>query len=208
MAGAALVGSGLLEPAYAVFPQIRFFLDKAHYEPGDAMALMLKEDVVVPSRCASPTAGHRLDQSSRTTDGRCGRHGRADRRHRDHDDPDGSVRRPGLPPGGRLHGAPGHPAPDAVDDHPHRDERAGQTSGTRGSSAVGAGLAARRIFADLGGGATSQIQLVEEAHAAGMLPVISYKVGGDIAGAVDGRVQRAWPSRRRPSWRRTAARRP
>ena len=32
---------------------------------------------------------------------------------------------------------------------------------------VGAGLAARRIFADLGSGATSQIKLVEQAHAAG-----------------------------------------
>ena len=52
------------------------------------------------------------------------------------------------------------------------------------------GLAARRIFADLGSGATSQLKLVEQAHAAGMLPVISYKVGGDVAGAVSGQVQR------------------
>ena len=52
---------------------------------------------------------------------------------------------------------------------------------------VGPGLAARRIFADLGRGATSQIKLVEQAHAAGMLPVISYKVGGDAAGAASGR---------------------
>jgi hypothetical protein len=52
---------------------------------------------------------------------------------------------------------------------------------------VGPGLAARRIFADLGSGATSQIRLVEQAHAAGMLPVISYKVGGDVDGAVSGR---------------------
>jgi len=51
---------------------------------------------------------------------------------------------------------------------------------------VGPGLAARRIFADLAKGATSQISLVEEAHAAGMLPVISYKVGGDITGAMNG----------------------
>jgi hypothetical protein len=51
---------------------------------------------------------------------------------------------------------------------------------------VGPGLAARRIFADLSAGSTSQIRLVEEAHAAGLLPVISYKVGGDIAGAVNG----------------------
>jgi hypothetical protein len=52
---------------------------------------------------------------------------------------------------------------------------------------VGAGLAARRIFADLADGASSQIRLVEEAHAAGMLPVISYKVGGDVAGAMAGK---------------------
>jgi hypothetical protein len=53
--------------------------------------------------------------------------------------------------------------------------------------AVGPGLTARRIFADLGSGATSQIKLVEQAHAAGLLPVISYKVGGDVAGAGSGR---------------------
>ena len=52
---------------------------------------------------------------------------------------------------------------------------------------MGAGLGARRIFADLASGATSQIKLVEETHAAGMLPVVSYKVGGDIAGAVAGK---------------------
>jgi hypothetical protein len=52
---------------------------------------------------------------------------------------------------------------------------------------VGPGLAARRIFADLASGPTSQLRLVEQAHAAGMLPVISYKVGGDVNGAVSGR---------------------
>ena len=52
---------------------------------------------------------------------------------------------------------------------------------------VGPGLSARRIFADLANGASSQMKLVEEAHAAGMLPVVSYKVGGDVAGAIDGR---------------------
>jgi hypothetical protein len=52
---------------------------------------------------------------------------------------------------------------------------------------VGPGLGARRIFADLAGGGSSQLRLVEQAHAAGLLPVISYKVGGDVAGAVAGR---------------------
>ena len=56
---------------------------------------------------------------------------------------------------------------------------------------VGGGLAARRIFADLAAGPTSQIKLVEEAHAAGMLPVISYKVGGDAAGAAAGKFNAA-----------------
>lgn len=52
---------------------------------------------------------------------------------------------------------------------------------------VGPGLGARRIFADLAKGPNSQLNLVEEAHAAGQLPVISYKVGGDAAGAASGR---------------------
>jgi hypothetical protein len=52
---------------------------------------------------------------------------------------------------------------------------------------VGPGLAARRIFADLAAGAGSQMTLVKEAHAAGLMPVISYKVGGDAAGAANGR---------------------
>jgi hypothetical protein len=54
-------------------------------------------------------------------------------------------------------------------------------------AAVGIGLSARRIFADLAAGATSQLSTVQEAHAAGMLPVISYKVGGDVAGALAGK---------------------
>jgi hypothetical protein len=52
---------------------------------------------------------------------------------------------------------------------------------------VGPGVAARRIYGDLGAGATSQLKLVEQAHAAGMLPVISYKLGGDVAGAINGK---------------------
>jgi hypothetical protein len=52
---------------------------------------------------------------------------------------------------------------------------------------VGPGLGARRIFADLASGPTHQLKLVEQAHAAGLLPIVSYKVGGDIGGAVNGR---------------------
>jgi hypothetical protein len=51
---------------------------------------------------------------------------------------------------------------------------------------VGPGIAARRIYADLANGPTHQIRAIEAAHAAGMLPVISYKCGGDIAGAING----------------------
>ncbi|WP_182523408.1 hypothetical protein [Nocardioides dongkuii] len=51
---------------------------------------------------------------------------------------------------------------------------------------VGPGISARRIFADLASGPDSQLRLVEQAHADGMLPVISYKVGGDVAGAAAG----------------------
>ena len=51
---------------------------------------------------------------------------------------------------------------------------------------VGDGLTARRIFADLVNGPTSQIRAIEQAHADGLLPVVSYKVGGDVAGAVAG----------------------
>ena len=51
---------------------------------------------------------------------------------------------------------------------------------------VGGGVAARRIYADLAAGAGSMLSVVEQAHNAGMLPVISYKVGGDVAGAVRG----------------------
>lgn len=52
---------------------------------------------------------------------------------------------------------------------------------------VGVPLGSRRIFADLAAGSSSQIGLVERAHADGMLPVISYKVGGDVSGAIAGR---------------------
>ncbi|WP_224274720.1 hypothetical protein [Nocardioides lacusdianchii] len=58
-------------------------------------------------------------------------------------------------------------------------------------SEVGPGVSARRIFADLASGPTTQLKLVEEAHEAGMLPVISYKVGGDVSGAIAGRFNAA-----------------
>jgi hypothetical protein len=52
---------------------------------------------------------------------------------------------------------------------------------------AGPGVASRRIYADLAQGPDHQIKTVAAAHAAGMLPVVSYKVGGDVAGAVAGK---------------------
>ncbi|WP_210649110.1 hypothetical protein [Nocardioides sp. SYSU D00065] len=57
--------------------------------------------------------------------------------------------------------------------------------------AVGPGVGARRIFADLADGPTSQLSLVREAHAAGQLPVISYKAGGDVDAVVAGQYDAA-----------------
>lgn len=51
---------------------------------------------------------------------------------------------------------------------------------------VGPGLGARRIFADLAAGPQSRLELVRQTHADGMLPVVSYKVGGDVEGAING----------------------
>lgn len=73
--------------------------------------------------------------------------------------------------------------------------------------AVGPGLGARRIFADLADGPNTQIKLVEQAHAAGMLPVISYKVGNDAAGAAAGRFDKVAEraAARLASYRRSTA---
>lgn len=48
------------------------------------------------------------------------------------------------------------------------------------------GLTARRIFADLADGPQDQANLIRSAVDAGMMPVVSYKVGGDINGAIAG----------------------
>jgi hypothetical protein len=56
---------------------------------------------------------------------------------------------------------------------------------------VGPGVTARRIFANLAAGATDQMTLVDQTYKAGMMPVISYKVGGDAAGAAAGKYDAA-----------------
>jgi hypothetical protein len=96
----------------------------------------------------------------------------------------GTVGAGGARPGSRLLGA----SPAAAATAPTIvGMSAPATSWALRVSEVGPGLAARRIFADLASGASSQLRLVEEAHRAGQLPVISYKVGGDLTGAINGR---------------------
>jgi hypothetical protein len=48
------------------------------------------------------------------------------------------------------------------------------------------GITARRIFCDLAKGSTHQLAATEQAIDAGMMPVLSYKVGGNITGALAG----------------------
>jgi hypothetical protein len=124
VAGAALVGSGLLEPAYAGFPQIRFFLDKAHYEPGEAMTLKLKEDVrrplkvrVTDSRGTVWTKSFKNDRRQvwKATAAQTGGTGIVTILMRRSD--------------GRVLGRRWHPAPGACRDHPDRDECTDQRLG-------------------------------------------------------------------------------
>jgi hypothetical protein len=95
----------------------------------------------------------------------------------------GTVGLGGARPGSRLLGA----SPAAAATPTIVGMSAPATSWALRVSEVGPGLAARRIFADLGAGASSQLKLVDQAHRAGQLPVISYKVGGDLTGAINGK---------------------
>jgi hypothetical protein len=56
---------------------------------------------------------------------------------------------------------------------------------------VGPGVKARRIYADLAAGGLDQKNLIDQAFAAGMMPVISYKIGNDVAGAEAGKYDAA-----------------
>jgi hypothetical protein len=58
-------------------------------------------------------------------------------------------------------------------------------------SEVGTGLTARRIFADLAQGGDDQKSIIDATFKAGMMPVISYKLGGDAAGAKAGKYDAA-----------------
>jgi len=188
LASATLLGPGLLSPTGAAAPRkVRAKLNKKTYRTGERMILRINESLV-PGRKIRVhdssgirwkrikrndrrqvwTAKARRSGPSSVTvhvywpDGRVVRNKRY--RHRVH-----------YRVASRISGGPliGMSAPNAQWDQRVRE--------------VGPGLGARRIFADLAAGATSQLKSVEAAHRAGMLPVISYKVGGDIAGAVAGK---------------------
>jgi hypothetical protein len=186
LTGATWVGAGLLQPAYAGFPSIRFFLDKPSYQLGQTMTLKLKEEVRRPLRVRVKDSGGTVWNKILKTDGKQVWHATANRpgtwvvtiiMRRS----DGRVFRRAV--AYTVVGKTPDPTPTPTTligmSAPANawDERL---------SAVGAGVAARRIYADLAAGHLSQIKTVEAAHADGMMPVISYKVGGDVAGAVNG----------------------
>jgi hypothetical protein len=56
---------------------------------------------------------------------------------------------------------------------------------------IGPGLTARRIFCDLGDGPEDNARLIREAIADGYMPVLSYKIGNDVAGAIAGKFDAA-----------------
>ncbi len=186
VAGASLVGSGLLEPSYAAFPKFEITFDRPSYQPGQRMKLVLKETVRRPMKVRVTDSVGTVWKKVRKND----------RRHvwtavAPHAGATGVVTILMKRSDGRVfrratvYQVAGGPTPTPVDATLIGMSAPSSLWDAR-VSAVGAGLAARRIFADLAGGADDQIRLVEDAHAAGMMPVISYKVGGDIAGAMNG----------------------
>lgn len=56
---------------------------------------------------------------------------------------------------------------------------------------VGSGVHLRRIYADLANGGDDQKNLIDQAFKANMVPLVSYKVGGDYAGAKSGKFDSA-----------------
>ena len=92
----------------------------------------------------------------------------------------------GTPHVSALHGLPTSMSYTLATGVPHFGMSAPVDQWDRALASVGAGVTSRRIFADLGLGANNQLSLVASAHRAGLLPVISYKVGGDVEGAICG----------------------
>lgn len=189
--GAAGITGGLLVPSYAASPKVRVWLAGSVVEPGEEMTLHWVENMSQARKVRVKDSNglvwtrHRKSHRAKVWTASTSTPGAGTvtvitTRH------DGAVFRRSL----SYHVVA-----------PQTDTRTDTSIGAAtliGMSApagiwdqrvaeVGGGLAARRIFADLGAGPTSQLRAVEEAHAAGMLPVISYKVGGDLAGAMSGR---------------------
>jgi hypothetical protein len=181
----ALGASGLAQPSYGARPRVRLWLDRDTYVPGQVMTLRLRETVSrhvhVRIHDSAGTVWQKVLKNDRRhvwkaaagTAGTAGvitlrvkrRDGRVFLRQVGY-----AVAGPPTPPVSRALIGMSAP-PDQW------DQRVAE---------VGAGLGARRIFADLAQGYTHQMRLVEQAHADGMLPVISYKVGSDVDGAVNG----------------------
>lgn len=180
-----LSGAGLLEGASAAGSQkVRAHLAHADYRPGQTMVLRVRHDRLKPGWelhvADTKRLGWRLVPGS---DNRWTATARGSG--------SGTVRVKVLRADGRVVHDPAYH--DRVEYQIHGGMRgpligmAAQDSWDKRLSEVGPGVAARRIYGNLAAGPQSGIKLVEEAHAAGMLPVISYKVGGDLKGAIAGR---------------------
>jgi len=193
LAGAALVGSDVLSPAEAALQKrVRARLDKPTYRRGERMVLRVRDNLPSWRKLAvRDDAGHRWTLRSKSGS----QHVWTAVAHKA-----GAAR---VTVAARWHDG------SIVHNKRYRYSVNYQVLGTWADAAivggarigmntpasvwsqrvaeVGPGLASRRIFADLAQGADHQMKLVEAAHDAGLLPVVSYKVGGDIAGAVAGR---------------------
>ena len=186
LAGASWAGASLPGAAYATFPKIQFFLDKPTYQLGQPMKLRLKEEVNRPLRVrvtdSTGTVWRKTFKNDRrqvwtatATAPGTGVVSAIMKRS------DGRVFRRAVAYTVAGAGGTPPPAPKTL-----VGMSAPENAWDARVSAVGGGVAARRIYADLAAGYLSQIKTVEQTHADGMMPVISYKVGGDVAGAVNG----------------------
>jgi hypothetical protein len=184
--GASLASMSPLDPSYATFPKIQFFLDQSSYELGQEMKLKLKEEVRRPLRVrvtdSTGTVWRKTFKNDRrqvwtatATAPGTGVVTITMRRS------DGHVFRRAVAYTVAGTTPPPTPGPTTL-----VGMSAPANAWDTRLSAVGGGVAARRIYADLGAGYLSQMKTVEQAHADGMMPVISYQVGGDVAGAVNG----------------------
>jgi hypothetical protein len=193
VAGGTLLGPGTLSTSAAPGPKkVRAKLNRTMFSPGQRMVLRISEDLQPGRRIrvvdSTGTKWKRISKTNRRQvwaahSGRSGVTGRVEVRVLWPDGRKVANKRYRDAVTYRVVQGSGVPLADGA--------LIGMSSpadlwATRVSE-VGGGLAARRIFADLASGSSSQLKLVEEAHDDGMLPVISYKVGGDVAGAISGK---------------------